>query len=57
MNDLENSAKHVTHTFLTGKVSCTLIIKKDLAQEYGLADSHIVLEKRPEGILIKKLVI
>jgi len=48
----------VTHTFLTGKVSCTLIIKKELAQDYGLTEpSHVVLERRPEVILIKKLEI
>lgn len=55
---MKNLEKDVTHTFLTGKVSCTLIIKKELAQEYGLTEpSHVVLERRPEGILIKKLVV
>ena len=48
---------YITHTFLTGKVSCTLIIKKDLADEYGLTEEHVVLEKRPDGILVKKLEI
>lgn len=54
MKKLEN---YITHTFLTGKVSCTLIIKKELADEYGLTDEHVVLEKRPDGILVKKLEI
>lgn len=54
---MKNLEKYVTHTFLTGKVSCTLIIRKDLADEYGLTDEHVVLERRPEGILVKKLEI
>jgi hypothetical protein len=55
---MKNLEMDVTHTFLTGRVSCTLIIKKELAQEYGLTEpSHVVLERRPEGILIKKLEI
>jgi len=54
---MKNLDKEVTHTFLTGKVSCTLIIKKELAQKYDLTESHVVLEQKPEGILIKKLVV
>jgi hypothetical protein len=50
--------KEITHTFLTGKVSCTLIIRKELAEEYGIREpSHVVLERKPEGILIRKLEI
>lgn len=50
--------KEITHTFLTGKVSCTLIIRKELAEEYDIKKPcHVILERRPDGILIKKLKI
>lgn len=53
---MKNLDKDITHTFLTGGVSCTLIIKKEMAKEYGLTEpSHVVLERRPEGILVRKL--
>jgi hypothetical protein len=48
--------KEVTKTFLTGKVSCTLIIAKEIAKKYGIDEpAHVVIEERPEGILIRKL--
>jgi hypothetical protein len=47
----------IAKTWISGQKSCTLIIEKELAKEYGLIEpSHVVLEKRPEGILIRKLV-
>ena len=50
---LENE---IAKTWISGQRSCTLIIKKELAEEYGLTESaHVVLERRPEGILIRKL--
>jgi hypothetical protein len=50
--------REVTKTFLTGKVSCTLIISKDIAKKYGIDEpSHVVVEERPEGILIRKLAL
>ena len=48
--------KQIVRTWITGKSSCTLVIPKDFAKEYGLdTPSHVVIEKRPEGMLIKKL--
>lgn len=46
----------IAKTWISGQHSATLIIEKSLAQEYGLTEpSHVVLERRPEGILIRKL--
>lgn len=48
--------KEIAKTWISGQNSCTLIIEKKLAAEYGLTEpSHIILERRPEGILIRKL--
>jgi hypothetical protein len=55
-NNVQNVNKEIVRTWITGKSSCTLIIPKDLAYKYGLDEpSHIVLEGRPEGILIRRL--
>ena len=54
----EKSKKEITKTWLTGHYSCTLIIPKDFAREYGLdKPSHVVVQGVSEGILIKKLEI
>jgi len=55
MNEtLEN--KEIIKTWLAGHCSCTLVIPKEFAREYGLdKPSHVVIEKKAEGILIKKL--
>jgi hypothetical protein len=54
-NNLENE---IAKTWISGQKSCTLIIRRELAQEYGLLEpSHVVLERRPDGILIRKLEI
>ncbi len=59
MNDLENKEvnnKEIIKTWLTGQTSCTLVIPKDFAKEYGLdKPSHVIIEKKPDGLLIKKL--
>jgi hypothetical protein len=48
--------KEIIKTWLTGKHSCTLIIPKDFAKEYGLDEpSHVVVEGTSKGILIRKL--
>ena len=48
--------KEIIKTWLAGKHSCTLIIPRDFAREYGLDEpSHVVVEGTSEGILIKKL--
>jgi len=55
MTELSES-KQIIRTWLTGKSSCTLVIPKEFAKEYGLDQpSHVVIQKTPEGILIKKL--
>jgi hypothetical protein len=50
--------KQVVKTFLTGKISATLIIPIDLARRQGLAEpAHVTVEERDNGIFIKKLEI
>jgi hypothetical protein len=52
--DLE--PKRVTHTFLSGRLSSTLIIPIDTARKYGLdKPANVVVEEKPDGILIKRL--
>lgn len=51
-----NEKKEIIKTWLAGQCSCTLVIPKDFAKEYGLdKPAHVIIEKRPEGLLIKKL--
>jgi bifunctional DNA-binding transcriptional regulator/antitoxin component of YhaV-PrlF toxin-antitoxin module len=48
--------KEIIKTWLAGQHSCTLVIPKDFAKVYGLDQpSHVVIEGRPDGILIKRL--
>lgn len=48
--------KKITHTFLSGRLSATLIIPIDIARKYGIdKPANVVVEERDEGILIKKL--
>ena len=50
--------KKVTQTFLSGKLSSTLIIPIEIARKYGIDQpSNVIVEEREDGILIKKLVI
>jgi hypothetical protein len=52
----DNTRKEIIKTWLAGNCSCTLVIPKDFAKEYGLdKPSHVILEKKEEGILIKRL--
>jgi hypothetical protein len=49
-------SKEIVKTWLAGQHSCTLVIPKELAELYGLAQpSHVIVEGRPDGILIRKL--
>ena len=49
-----NTDKRLVGT--AGNSSCTLVIPKSLAQEYGLdKPSNVIIQGRPEGILIRKL--
>jgi hypothetical protein len=59
-NNYQNKSekKEIVKTWLTGQYSCTLIIPKEFAKEYGLdKPRHVIVEGTPEGILIRKLVI
>jgi hypothetical protein len=48
----------IAKTWISGQHSATLIIERSLAEEYGLTEpSHVVLERRKDGILIRKLKI
>jgi hypothetical protein len=52
MSDL----KKITQIFLSGKLSSTLIIPIEIARKYGIdKPSHVLVEERPEGVLIRKL--
>ncbi len=46
----------IVKTWLSGQKSVTLIVERKLAEEYDLIDpQYVVLERKPEGILIRKL--
>ena len=48
--------KEIIKTWLAGQHSCTMVIPKEFAKVYGLDQpSHVVIEGRPDGILIKRL--
>jgi hypothetical protein len=48
--------KRVAHTFLSGKLSSTLIIPINIARKYGLdKPANILFEEKDNGILIRKL--
>jgi hypothetical protein len=50
--------KEIINTWLAGQRSCTLVIPKEFAKVYGLDEpSHVLIEGRPDGILIKRLEI
>ena len=50
--------KEITKTFISGKLSATLIIPIDIARRHGLErPSHVVVQETPEGILISRLEI
>jgi hypothetical protein len=52
----KSSKKLLGTTWLAGNASCTLVIPKPLAKEYGIDHpSNVVIEGRPEGILIRKI--
>ena len=46
----------IQHTWISSGKACTMIIGKELAVKHGLTQpSNVILEDRPEGILIRKL--
>ena len=55
-NQNERYGKRVVHTFLSGKVSSTLIIPLETARKYGLEKpSDVIVEETQNGILIRRL--
>jgi hypothetical protein len=48
--------KEIVKTWLAGQHSCTLVIPREFAKTYGLEEpSHVVVEAKPDGILIRRL--
>ena len=48
--------KKITHTFLSGTKSATVIIPIDIARKHGLDQpANVTVEETDEGILIKKI--
>lgn len=55
-NSIKKSKTEIAKTWISGQRSITMIIDRKLAQEYDLLDpQHVILERRPEGILIRRL--
>jgi hypothetical protein len=53
-NNLEK--KEITKIFLSNRISATLIIPIEIARRHGLEKpSHVIVEERPEGILVRRL--
>jgi hypothetical protein len=51
-----NECKRITHTYLSGKLSTTLIIPIDIARKYGIDQpANVVIEETPQGVLIRKI--
>ena len=51
------SGNEIAKTWISGNSSVTLILEKSIAEEYDLLDpQHVILERKPEGILIRKLL-
>jgi hypothetical protein len=49
--------KVIRKTWLSGQYSCTLIIPKEIADEYGLAETNdILVEGCKNGILIRRVI-
>jgi bifunctional DNA-binding transcriptional regulator/antitoxin component of YhaV-PrlF toxin-antitoxin module len=50
--------KDITKTFISGRISATIIIPIEMARRYGLEKpAHVIVEEKPEGLLIRKLEI
>ena len=48
--------KEIVRIYLTGNCSATLVIPREFAKYYGLdKPSHVIIEKREDGLLIRKL--
>jgi bifunctional DNA-binding transcriptional regulator/antitoxin component of YhaV-PrlF toxin-antitoxin module len=50
--------KRIVRTFLTGRISATLIIPIEIARKHGLTEpTNVVVEDRQNGIFITKLAL
>jgi hypothetical protein len=50
--------KEIHRTFLSGRLSATLVIPIEIARRHGLEKpAHVIIEERPEGILVRRLEI
>jgi hypothetical protein len=53
-----SETKEITKTFLSGRLSATLIIPIEIARRHGLEKpAHVVVEERSDGILIRRIEI
>lgn len=53
----ENQDIEITKTWISGKTSCTIVIPKRFAASLGFdASTPVILELRPDGLLIRRLV-
>lgn len=59
MSKLNNLiSQRITHTYISGKTSSTLVIPIEIARKYGFdKPTDVIVEDHEEGILIKKLVL
>ena len=49
-------SKKITSTFLSGKLSATIVIPIGIARKYGLdRPSDVIVEETDAGILIRKI--
>jgi bifunctional DNA-binding transcriptional regulator/antitoxin component of YhaV-PrlF toxin-antitoxin module len=49
-------SRKITSTFLSGKLSATIVIPIEIARKHGLkCPSEVVVEDTEEGILIRKI--
>lgn len=49
-------SKKITSTFLSGKLSATIVIPIDIARKHGLdRPSEVIVEETDAGILIRKI--
>lgn len=56
IGNIKGDKREVSKIFLSGRLSATLIIPIEMARRHGLEKpSHVVIEERQDGILIKKL--
>jgi hypothetical protein len=54
--DTNGTMKYVKAIYVSGQNSATIILPKRLVREHGLeSGSHVVIETRDHGILIRKI--